>query len=72
MATDLQKHRATTIQVVGFAFMAPLGHFVLNFLQLTLSEIVIKLYFYIPIALVLFYFGTICLIRSMEIMEGKN
>lgn len=50
MVSEVQKHRANVIQIVGFALMTPLGH----------------------LAFLLFYVGTICILRSIEIIEGKN
>lgn len=73
MISEVDKHRALTIQIVGFALMTPLGNFIVNFLNYRLTLLGIKLIFYMPIALFLFYLGMICLVRSQEILEeGKN
>lgn len=73
MINEIDKHRAITIQVAGFALMTPLGNFIVNFLNYRLTLLGIKLMIYIPIALFLFYLGMICLGRSQEILEeGEN
>jgi uncharacterized membrane protein YgaE (UPF0421/DUF939 family) len=69
MISEVDKHRASTLQVAGFGLMAPLGNLFVNFLNYNFLNMGIKLLIFIPVAFFLFYLGIICLARSQEILE---
>lgn len=73
MVSEVDKHRAVTIQIAGFALMTPLGNLVVNPLELDLFKFGLLFFlFYVLLTLFLFYCGMICLIRSQEILkEGE-
>ena len=74
MISEVDKHRSSTIQVVGFALMTPFGNLVVNVLGPDLFKFgILFLLFYILLALLFFCCGMICLVRSQEILEeGEN
>lgn len=68
MASEANKHRASTIQIAGFALMTPFGNFIVNLrnyelLNLGLEEVLILLFHFF-----LAYLGIICLSRSLELL----
>ena len=74
MISEVDKHRALTIQIAGFALMTPFGNLVVNALGLDLFKFGLLFFlFYVLLAFLLFYCGMICLIRSQQILEeGEN
>ena len=73
MINESEKHRAITVQVVGFALMSPFGNLIMNIFGFDILKFGIVFFLsYVLISLVLFYFGIICLIRSCEISKGSN
>lgn len=73
MISEVDKHRAITIQVAGFALMTPLGNLAVNVLGFDLFKFgFLFLIFYISLTLMLFYLGMICLARSQEILEERR
>ena len=71
---EVNKHRASIIQIAGFALMAPLGNMIVNVLGFDLFKFGFLFFlFYVLLILVLFYCGIICLLRSLEILtEGGS
>lgn len=69
MITELEKHRAQLFQIVGFAFMTPLGKIALRFLDIDEPFVFnLKLVIISAVSGLLFYFGLKCVVKSDEYM----
>ena len=69
--SEIKKHRANIIEIAGFALMTPFGSTVVNIFGYDLFKFgALFFLIYLSLALILFYCGTLCIIRSQEIIEG--
>lgn len=71
MADDVQKYRASTFQIAGFALMTPLARIVLELEHIKLTAINLQQILYLLLAVFFFVSGIILLARGMEILQGK-
>ena len=66
MASDLQRYRAQFFQISGFAFMTPLGKFILDLKDIKLEQVGIWFFVYLVFSLLLAYCGIIFLLKGEE------
>lgn len=72
MTTEADKHKATTLQISGFALMTVAGNAFLNLFEYNFLKYgLIILICYISIAFLCFYAGIMCITRSVEILEER-
>lgn len=72
MTDDIQKYRAMTFQLAGFALMSPFGNLIIKAFELELLKMGLKLLIFILIYLLLFCGGIILITKGMSILEGKE
>ena len=72
MITEEDKHLAGLFEIGGFALMTPLGKLVLDLPNIGWSDLTIKFFIILLIYCVLFYFGIIFLVKSIERVEERN
>ncbi len=74
MVSEVDKHRAITIQITGFALMSPFGNIILNIYGYELLKYGLIIFsLYLIFTLLLFYCGIIFVLRSIEIlMESEK
>lgn len=69
--SEVRKFRAQMIEIIGFSLMTPAARLFLGIPGIQFNNIRIIHFVYCIGALLLFYFGIICLARAQEIIEGK-
>lgn len=72
MITEEDKHLAAILEICGFALMTPLGKLVLDLPDLEWSDLAIKFFIILLIYCVLFCFGIIFLVKSIERVEERK
>lgn len=74
MVSEVDKHRAITIQIIGLALMTPFSSIFVNVFEYELFKYGLIIFcVYLCFSLFLFYLGIVCLSRSLEILiEGEN
>jgi len=66
MVDDIQKYRAQMFQVMGFAFMTPLGSFILGLKDVKIIDITFWSFIYFSFSLVLAHFGIILFNKGQD------
>ena len=72
MVTKQQEYQARFFQIVGFAFMTPIGNLFLKFPEMDVSSFNLKLLLYFLVSLLFVIVGIILNIKGMEYLEEKE
>ena len=72
MITEEDKHLAGILEVCGFGLMSPLGKLVLDLPDIRWIDLTSKFFIIFLLYSVLFYFGIILLVKSVEKVEERK
>ena len=72
MVSKLQEFQAQFFQILGFAFMTPIGNFFLRIPDMNISDINLKVLLYIIVSCVFVIIGIILNIKGMEYLEERG